>query len=73
MRKLTKEELTEFLMTVEKAEGDVFLKSVEGDCFNITSSFCRYVSVMQLLEKRAEELELYCEKKSDEALFRKFL
>lgn len=56
-----------FNATVEACTGNVFLKSLEGDVFNLKSSMSRYIAIGRLIEESGDSLELFAEKKEDEA------
>ncbi len=72
--KLTKiDQVTEFLAVVDSCEGEVVLRSQEGDSFNLRSKLSQYVAIGALLGEHGNELELFCDKKADEAKFMKFL
>ena len=71
--KLCKEiEITDFLNAIKEAKGEVWLESKYGDRYNLKSTLSRYVAIGALLTDHNEELELFCECKSDEGLFFKF-
>lgn len=65
-------ELNDFLAAVNATEGDVYLRSPYGDCYNLKSLFSQYVAIGELLGKHGDELELYCDNRDDEVLFFKF-
>lgn len=65
-------EIDAFQKAVDQAEKAVYLKSVEGDCYNLKSTLSRYVAIGELISQHGDELELFCDSKSDEALFLKF-
>ncbi len=60
-------DIQEFLEIVKSCEGDVYLKSPEGDIFNLKSSLSRYVAVGRLLEEAGDSLELFASRREDEA------
>ena len=53
MRLRSEADIQEFLDIVSSCEGDVYLKSPEGDIFNLKSSLSRYIAVGRLIEERA--------------------
>lgn len=59
----------ELLDTVDKCHGDVYLKSIHGDCYNLKSQLSKYVAMAALIEDKAGELELFCKLKEDEHFF----
>lgn len=72
MKIFNEKELNSFLEAVNCAKGNVFLKSVEGDCLNLKSTLARYVAIGELLGEHGDELELFCDDRNDEQLFFKF-
>ena len=64
--------VTEFIRTVEKCKGDVFLKTPEGDCFNLKSRLSAIVGLAELIRGGIiAEATLQCQLKEDETkLFR---
>lgn len=61
----------DFLKTVEKCKGDVWLESQQGDKFNLKSPMSSYVAMGALLSERGSELELFCSQE-DAVNFYKF-
>lgn len=53
---------------VKHCEGNVYLKSIYGDCFNLKSALSLYVAIGTLLGEHGDELELFCDRKSDEII-----
>ena len=72
MRLKNKIEITDFLNTVYQSKGIVWLISDQGDRYNLKSTLSRYVAIAALISDHAEELELFCENKTDESLFYDF-
>ena len=71
--KLTKiEQVNEFLAIVDSCKGDVTLRSVDGDIFNLKSKLSQYIAIAALLGQHGDELELWCSDRNDEAEFLKF-
>ena len=71
--KLTKiEQVNEFLAIVDSCKGDVTLRSVDGDIFNLKSKLSQYIAIAALLGQHGDELELFCDSKQDEGLFIEF-
>ena len=62
-------EINDFLETVDRCEGDVWLESAEGDRLSLKSSLSRYVAIADLIRDKGETLELYCSLPEDEAKF----
>ena len=65
-------DVNDFLSTVDSCIGEVYLTSVYGDKFCLTSAMSRYVAIGALIGERGDELELYCENKEDEIKFMNF-
>ena len=65
-------QLDDFLSAVNKCKGDVYLKSTDGDVFNLKSRLSQYVAIGALLDDECECLELFCDKTEDEGYFYKF-
>lgn len=72
MRLINETELSDFMQAVFASKGNVYLKSTEGDCYNLKSNLSKYVALGKLLSEQAEELELFCDNRFDESLFYKF-
>lgn len=71
--KLTKiSQVEDFLAAVNAAKDNVWLTSIYGDKYNLKSLLTQYVAIGALLSDKGDELELFCDKKEDEALFLKF-
>ena len=72
--KLTKiEQIHEFLAIVDSCTGDVTLRSVDGDIFNLKSKLSQYIAIAALLGEHGDELELFCSDSADESKFMDFL
>ena len=65
-------DVAEFIRTVEKCKGDVYLKTKEGDCFNLKSRLSAIVGLTALIKGGIiAEATLQCELPEDETkLFR---
>ena len=66
------EEAEGFLEAVRQCKGNVYLRSSVDDIFNLKSELSQYVAMAALLSEHGEDLELFCEDKSDEHLFYKY-
>ena len=55
-----------FIAAVNACEHDVYLKSVEGDVFNLKSSLSQYIAIGRLLEESGDNLELFAQTREDE-------
>ena len=67
MRLRSEADIQEFLDAVNACEGEVYLKSPEGDIFNLKSSMSRYVAIGRLIEEQGDTLELFANRKEDQA------
>ena len=65
-------DLQDFLTTVDKCEGNVFLETDEGDCLNLKSKLCQIVGLTNLIKGgMIAEAYIRCENPADETkLFR---
>lgn len=62
-------EVNDFLATVDRCQGEVWLQDREGSKINLRSKLSQYVAIGALLGTQGDELELFCEKAEDEARF----
>ena len=60
-------DVQKFLAAVNACEHDVYLKSQEGDVFNLKSSLSQYIAVGRLIEESGDDLELFAQTREDEA------
>ena len=60
-------DVQKFIETVNACENDVYLKSVEGDVFNLKSSLSQYIAIGRLIEESGDNLELFAQTREDEA------
>ena len=67
MRLRSEADVQEFLDAVSQCGGDVYLKSPEGDIFNLKSSLSRYIAVGRLIEEQGDSLELFASRREDRA------
>ena len=67
MRLRSEADVQEFLDAVSQCGGDVYLKSPEGDIFNLKSSMSRYIAIGRLIEEQGDTLELFADRKEDQA------
>jgi hypothetical protein len=61
-------DVQKFVAAVNACENDVYLKSLEGDVFNLKSSLSQYIAIGRLLEESGDTLELFAQTREDEAL-----
>ncbi len=66
-------EVEEFRRIIRECKGNVFLKSVEGDVFNLKSSLSEYIALGQLVSEAGDNLELFADDREDEARLLAFL
>ena len=59
-------DVQKFIEAVNACENDVYLKSVEGDVFNLKSSLSQYIAIGRLLEESGDNLELFAQTREDE-------
>ena len=69
MRLHNRIEIVDFLNVVNRTKNNVYLKSPEGDCYNLKSVMSQYIAIAALLKEHGSELELFCDNKEDEKLF----
>ena len=62
-----------FIETVNACKNDVYLKSPEGDVFNLKSSLSQYIAIGRLIEESGENLELFANNREDEQLLLQML
>lgn len=62
-------EVNDFLATIARCSGEVWLQDQEGSRINLRSRLSQYVAVGALLGDHGDELELFCELPADEARF----
>ena len=66
MRLRSEADVQEFLDAVSQCGGE-YLKSPEGDIFNLKSSMSRYIAIGRLIEEQGDTLELFADRKEDQA------
>ena len=66
-------EVEAFRSAVKECTGDVYLKSVDGDVFNLKSALSEYIALGQLLGEQGDNLELFADRREDEAQLINFL
>ena len=67
MRLTNMKDVKKFIDAVNACEHDVYLKSLEGDVFNLKSSLSQYIAVGRLIEESGDSLELFADSREDEA------
>ena len=66
-------EVEAFRNAVNACTGDVYLKSVDGDVFNLKSALSEYIALGRLLSEQGDSLELFATKREDEAQLLNFV
>ena len=66
-------DVQKFVEAVNACQNDVYLKSVEGDVFNLKSSLSQYIAIGRLIEDAGESLELFAQTREDEARLLKMI
>lgn len=59
MKLVNIKEVEQFRKVVRECEGDVYLKSTEGDVFNLKSAMSEYIALGRLLSEQGDSLELF--------------
>lgn len=67
------QEVEAFRNAVKQCTGDVYLKSVDGDVFNLKSALSEYIALGRLLSEQGDSLELFASNREDEALLLRFV
>lgn len=73
MRLANVKDVQKFMEVINACEHDVYLKSLEGDVFNLKSSMSQYIAIGRLIEESGDSLELFADSKEDEGRLIKFL
>lgn len=66
-------EVEDFRKAVKECTGDVYLKSMDGDVFNLKSALSEYIAVGRLLSEQGDSLELFATNREDEARLLQFV
>lgn len=66
-------EVEEFRQVVRECTGDVYLKSLDGDVFNLKSALSEYIALGRLLGEAGDSLELFATNREDEAKLIQFV
>lgn len=66
-------QVEEFKRVIASCDGDVIIKSLEGDVFNMKSAMSEYIALGRLLGDHGDELELFASNRADEAKLMQFL
>lgn len=73
MRLTNVKDIEKFVAAVNECENGIYLKSPEGDVFNLKSSMSRYVAIGRLIEESGDNLELFADSREDEARLLKLI
>ncbi len=65
--------LNKFFLLVNSCKGIVWIKTPEGDRYNLNSALNQCIIFDILLEDRHREFELTCSDKDDEKMFEEFM
>lgn len=66
-------DVKKFISVLDTCKRDVYLKSLQGDVFNLKSSLSQYIAIGRLLEENGDSLELFADDPADEVLLIGFL
>ena len=73
MRLTNVTDVEKFVDVIRSCKSNVYLKSLEGDVFNLKSSMSQYVAIGRLVEESGDSLELFADDKEDEIRLLNFL
>ncbi len=73
MRLTNVKDVKKFIEVIDQCEHDVYLKSQEGDVFNLKSSLSQYIAIGRLVDENGDSLELFASSREDEARLIQFL
>ena len=73
MRLTNVTDVEKFIDVIKQCSGSVYLKSLEGDVFNLKSSMSQYVAIGRLVGESGDTLELFADDKEDEIRLLNFL
>ncbi len=66
-------DVKKFIQVIDECKHDVYLKSQEGDVFNLKSSMSQYIAIGRLVGENGDSLELFADSREDEARLIQFL
>ena len=66
-------DVQKFTAAINACKNDVYLRSQEGDQFNLKSSLSQYIAIGRLLEESGDSLELFAQTREDEAILLELL
>lgn len=73
MRLTNIKDVQKFIDVVNSCEHEVYLKSLEGDVFNLKSSMSQYIAIGRLIQESSSSLELFANDKNDQIRLLNFL
>lgn len=73
MRLTNAVDVEKFIKVVDECKSNVYLKSLEGDVFNLKSSMSQYVAIGRLVGEYGDSLELFADDKEDQNRLLNFL
>lgn len=73
MKLVNIQEVEKFRKIIHQCQGGVYLKSAEGDVFNLKSAMSEYIALGRLLSEQGDSLELFADLREDEALLLSFI
>lgn len=62
-------EVNDFLSTVDRCKGDVWLEDRQGSRLNLKSKLSQYVAIAALIGEHGDDMELFCDFPEDEGKF----
>ncbi len=66
-------DMADFIQTLDKCKGDVFLETNEGDVLNLKSKLCQMIGVANIMKGAViKEAVLRCSNPEDESLLFRF-
>ncbi len=66
-------DIADFIQTLDKCRGDVFLETEEGDVLNLKSKLCQMIGVANILKDAIiKEVTIRCADPADESLLFRF-
>lgn len=66
-------QIEEFLNEINNCIGEVYLRSIYGDVYNLKSRLNQYLAIAALLGEHGDELELFCSLREDESRLLNYL
>ena len=73
MRLTNIKDVQKFIDVVNSCEHEVYLKSLEGDIFNLKSSMSQYIAIGRLIQESGSSLAHFANDKNDQIRLINFL